>query len=401
MSLSPDGTTYHNQFFESRQSALLKEREIRRGTVRQNIQDIDEAAKRAGYPGVLQPEIDFAVALSVAKKEALCRAYEWEGTALNEEVVASVESAAITLLQESLAGLVTGEKGRIALKAQRTGKSDLRETEKIAELSRHVQRTIYDTQKDIHSGLILRMLEAKRIRAKGIPSMTVGELASRIEKFHAELSKHFDLWQQSLEQPLPDQPVRNITKLSQQCGSLSRQLGVLRPYIVRLGLPTAMGTGYGAEWEAYNSAVSNDIAVRKGPSIDAILPQLQQALGMLEGRDPRSEFELRKDNVQSPHHVTIHQHGPQARVNLNSTDYSHNVLTVQEQNVFAQVRAALEHGVSDQNELKAILSKLQDFESSIHQPTALAKFQTFVNNAASYMTLLAPFIPALTAMLSQ
>lgn len=111
MSLSPDATTYHNEFFESRQSALLKEREIRRGTVRQNIQDIDEAAKRAGYPGVLQPEIDFAVALSVAKKEARCRAYEWEGTALNEEVVASIESEAITLLQGSLAGLVTGEKG--------------------------------------------------------------------------------------------------------------------------------------------------------------------------------------------------------------------------------------------------------------------------------------------------
>ena len=69
----------------------------------------------------------------------------------------------------------------------------LRETEKIAELSRHVQRTICDTPQDIHSDLILRLLEAKRIRTKGISSMTVGELASRIEKFHAELSEHFDL----------------------------------------------------------------------------------------------------------------------------------------------------------------------------------------------------------------
>jgi hypothetical protein len=34
------------------------------------------------YRGVLQPEIDSAVALSLAKKQALCRAYEWEGTVI-------------------------------------------------------------------------------------------------------------------------------------------------------------------------------------------------------------------------------------------------------------------------------------------------------------------------------
>ena len=69
--------------------------------------------------------------------------------------------------------------------------------------------------------------------------------------------------------------------------------------------------------------------------------------------------------------------------------------------MFSQVREALQRGVSDKDELRAILANLDDFESSVHHPTALEKFQTLVNNAASYMTLLAPFIPAFAAMLSK
>jgi len=55
--------------------------------------------------------------------------------------------------------------------------------------------------------------------------MKVKELISRVDKFRVELDEHFELWQQSLEQPLPDYPTKNISKLRDQSSSLARQLG--------------------------------------------------------------------------------------------------------------------------------------------------------------------------------
>lgn len=191
MSLSPDATTYSIELFQSQQTSLLKEREVRRSAVRQNLSDIDDAAKRAGYPGVLQPEIDFAVALSVAKKDALCRGYEWDGTPLTEEVIGSIQSEANAVLEQSLAGLVSAEKGRIALKAQRTRRSDLFETEKIGALSRHIQRTICDTKKAIHNDLTLRMLEAKRVRKMANKSKRSANISDAAQKVLAALLAEF------------------------------------------------------------------------------------------------------------------------------------------------------------------------------------------------------------------
>jgi hypothetical protein len=111
--------------------------------------------------------------------------------------------------------------------------------------------------------------------------MKVRELISRVHKFHDELETHFDLWKHSLEQPLPEYPERNIPELREQVSNLARQLGTLRPYIKKLTQSATLGV-MGHSWDAYDSAVSNDVAARKGPSIEAILPQLQQMIGRLE-----------------------------------------------------------------------------------------------------------------------
>jgi len=295
---------------------------------------------------------------------------------------------------------VTGEKGRIALKAQHTGRSDLSETEKLAELSRHVQRTICEAQRVIHSDLTVRMLEAKKASLKRSPSMKVSELSSRIEKFRNALIEHADLWKQSLDHVLPDYPIANGAKLREQLDSLARQLGGLRPYIDKFDLPSMMGVA-GVEWDVYDSSVSNDVAARKGHSIEGVLQQLQQILGRLDSMSPESDFELHKETRPAPQHVTIHQHGPQSRVNLNSTDQSQNFLSTTEQNIFSQVRAALESGVTQEATLRNILAKLTDFETTAHQPTSLEKFQAFVNSTASYMTIVGPFIPALLQMVGK
>jgi len=230
--------------------------------------------------------------------------------------------------------------------------------------------------------------------------MKVSELSSRIEKFRNALIEHADLWKQSLDHVLPDYPIANGAKLREQLDSLARQLGGLRPYIDKFDLPSMMGVA-GVEWDVYDSSVSNDVAARKGHSIEGVLQQLQQILGRLDSMSPESDFELHKETRPAPQHVTIHQHGPQSRVNLNSTDQSQNFLSTTEQNIFSQVRAALESGVTQEATLRNILAKLTDFETTAHQPTSLEKFQAFVNSTASYMTIVGPFIPALLQMVGK
>jgi hypothetical protein len=88
----------------------------------------------------------------------------------------------------------------------------------------------------------------------------------KVQRFHDDLEIHYYLWGKSLQQPLPDYPVRNIQELQKQTNHLARQLGTLRSYIEQLVQSTIMSAA-GRHWDAYDSAVSNDVATVKRPSM--------------------------------------------------------------------------------------------------------------------------------------
>jgi len=242
--------------------------------------------------------------------------------------------------------------------------------------------------------------KASRFRGAGRANVKVRELASRVQNFHNDLEAHFRLWSQSLEQPMPDFPVRNIDRLREQTTSLARQLGTLRPYIERFMRSTIM-TVMGQRWDAYDCAVSNDVSVRKGPSIEAALPQLQQMLGRLELMNPDEEIPLEsKGSHEKPGTVNIYNlHGAHSRVNIQSEDKSVNVSAITEQQVFSGIRRAVSQGVIEVNEREIILERLDSLENSVHSRDFLSKYQEFINAVASHMTIIAPFLPALTQML--
>ena len=232
--------------------------------------------------------------------------------------------------------------------------------------------------------------------------MKVRELASRVQKFHDDLESHFALWSQSLQQPIPDYPVRNVEKLREQTNSLARQLGTLRAYIERFMQSTIM-TVMGQRWDAYDCAVSNDVSVRKGPSIEAVLPQLQQMLGRLESMSQDEEIPLESKGSQGrPGTVNIYNlHGSHSRVNIQSNDRSVNVSSITEQQVFSGIREAVGQGVSDANERKVILEKLDALEKSVHSDDFVSKYKEFINIVADHMTIILPFLPALSQMLGR
>jgi hypothetical protein len=117
----------------------------------------------------------------------------------------------------------------------------------------------------------------------------VNDLQAKLESFLADLEKHAQLWQRSLDDTMPDYPIANGNVLRQQSNALARQLGTLRPFIDKFGFPSILSMA-GTQWDIYDSAVANDVAIRKGRSIEGVIPQLHQMLGRLDSMDPTSEF---------------------------------------------------------------------------------------------------------------
>jgi hypothetical protein len=113
--------------------------------------------------------------------------------------------------------------------------------------------------------------------------MRVRALKQKIETFRTELAAHRELWSRSLDRTLPDYPVSNGRELERQADSLSRQLGLLRPYIERFVDSTTMHhQATGVSWDALQSATGMDVAQIKGPSIRSAIQLIQQTLGRLD-----------------------------------------------------------------------------------------------------------------------
>lgn len=113
--------------------------------------------------------------------------------------------------------------------------------------------------------------------------MTVGELKDRLTEFERRLRTHQELWLQSLHPNLPDYPIRNQATLQEQTRALARQLGALRRYIDQFSEGTIMAIpAIGQEWDVFDSATGNDVAQRKGHSLEGALQQVQLILGKLD-----------------------------------------------------------------------------------------------------------------------
>lgn len=95
----------------------------------------------------------------------------------------------------------------------------------------------------------------------------------------------------------------------------------------------------------------------------------------------------------------IHLHGHNPRINVNSTDNSVNIASVSNDKTFVQMRKAVQ-SISDESERAKILSRIDELENARGTSGFLSAYQSFVSSVADYMSILGPFIPALTQMLS-
>jgi hypothetical protein len=93
--------------------------------------------------------------------------------------------------------------------------------------------------------------------------------------------------------------------------------------------------------------------------------------------------------------------GDQSRVNMASEDRSTNTIQP-ESSVFVELRELLEGTAMSAAERQSILQRLDALEAAAPgSQQFLTKYQEFVAGAANHVTVLAPYLPALTALLTR
>jgi len=116
------------------------------------------------------------------------------------------------------------------------------------------------------------------------------------------------------------------------------------------------------------------------------------------------QMKVRKDVLQasksarSPMHI-YNLTGAHARVNIQSEDNSINISSVTNEELFSEIANAIKEHVANEVQRLEMLEKLSALEQATDKPTMGERYREFIACAADYMTLLTPFLPALTALL--
>jgi hypothetical protein len=106
-----------------------------------------------------------------------------------------------------------------------------------------------------------------------------------------------------------------------------------------------------------------------------------------------------KDN-ERPTNVTYNLHGAQSRVNIHSQDNSTNISNETSETVFTDMRQAIQNNIHNTNEREILLAKLDELQQAKGSTSFIEKYRDFVELAEKHITIIAPFIPALSQFLS-
>ena len=90
---------------------------------------------------------------------------------------------------------------------------------------------------------------------------------------------------------------------------------------------------------------------------------------------------------------------PQAHINLNSTDRSTSVINGKTEDVFSQLRDLIVESLVESDNRNLLLQKVEDMERTRDSGGFTNAYKEFVAAAADHMTVFAPLLPILTAIL--
>jgi hypothetical protein len=96
---------------------------------------------------------------------------------------------------------------------------------------------------------------------------------------------------------------------------------------------------------------------------------------------------------------SIHFHGPNARLNVDSIDNSSNTVTISKERVFVDLREQA-GSIADDHARADILARIDALESTQGTGGFLAAYQAFMAAASDHITVFTFLLPALAQMLS-
>ncbi|VXB37725.1 conserved hypothetical protein [Exiguobacterium sp. 8H] len=99
--------------------------------------------------------------------------------------------------------------------------------------------------------------------------------------------------------------------------------------------------------------------------------------------------------------VNYYLHGDNSRVNNHSKDYSVNVINASTNEVINEILKVLKESIDDKNEIDRLEKILKDMQNTQNTSLFVDHYKNFVSSAANHMTVLAPFIPALSQMIGK
>ena len=131
-----------------------------------------------------------------------------------------------------------------------------------------------------------------------------------------------------------------------------------------------------------------------------LLKQIEARAETARPRLDRAKYEVKESGANSgtSSSATYVFHGDNARVNIGSADNSMNV-TTKGANVFSDLRKHIEKNIAEDGDRAAILEKLDVLQKSRGSKSFSERYGEFIAEAANHMTIIAPFIPAITQFL--
>ena len=109
------------------------------------------------------------------------------------------------------------------------------------------------------------------------------------------------------------------------------------------------------------------------------------------------EESINKDQYKN---ITIinNINGTQAKININSVDNSTNSMNSENKELFEKLFSKLQE-IDNESIKENALAIAKEMQLNINKPTFKEKYQQFISTVANYMTIISPFIPALTSLL--
>ncbi len=117
----------------------------------------------------------------------------------------------------------------------------------------------------------------------------------------------------------------------------------------------------------------------------------------------KSKVEKKTAIKRSPFHAgtvyNVNFSGANSRFNLHSLDLSSNLVDVDPDGLFQELRTAIARDIEDEARSDAMLKQVAEMKKVQGTPKFLEAYQAFISSAADHMTVVVPFIPALTQLL--